>query len=258
MADNPRHAFSVPPPETVRRLNPVDRDGSFAAWLRAIKPALAVVGPTAVASKMGLAARTARAWAAGERRPEAAREVARAIVAVAREAGLGLPGDEHFRAEEICANLPGRAVMVQCFIAVAVGMLGERHGDIRALARAMAGEGGPDLEPTVRRWLALASGELRSIGDLNRIVARLAKFSRYEIRRLRRRFVTEPGPAGDRQAIVAHLSLAYGAGKPAVLARQETLALPAALALAALVVLACQAITAISQSLVAIGDLKAG
>ena len=31
---------------------------------------MAVVGPVVVARKMGLAARTARAWAAGERRPE--------------------------------------------------------------------------------------------------------------------------------------------------------------------------------------------
>src|SRR6267378_872204 len=107
----------------------------------------------------------------------------------------------------------------------------------------MAGEGGTDLEPTVRRWFALAGSDLRPIGDLNRIVAHLAKFSRAETRRMRRRIRTEPGPAGDRQAIVAHLSLAHGAKKPAVLAPEEMLALPAALALAALLALVCQTIS---------------
>jgi hypothetical protein len=68
--DNPRHAFSVPPPETVRRPNPADRDGAFAVWESTIKPALAIVGAAAVVRKMKLAARTARAWTAGERRPE--------------------------------------------------------------------------------------------------------------------------------------------------------------------------------------------
>jgi hypothetical protein len=96
--DNPRDAFSVTPPETVRRPNPADRDGGFAVWESIIKPALAIVGPAAVARKLGLAARTARAWASGERQPEKPDEVARAIVAVAREAGLGFESDEHLRA----------------------------------------------------------------------------------------------------------------------------------------------------------------
>jgi hypothetical protein len=72
---------------------------------------------------MELAPRTVRAWASGERRPEKPSEVARAIVAVAREAGLSLPSDEHLRAEEICAELPGRAVAAQRFISAMVAML---------------------------------------------------------------------------------------------------------------------------------------
>jgi hypothetical protein len=240
--DNPRHAFSVTPPETIRRPNPVDRDGGFAVWESTIKPALAIVGPAAVARMMGLATRTVRAWAAGERRPEKPGEVAREIVAVARGAGLGMSSDEHLRAEEICGELPGRAAAVQRFVSFMVAMLAERYGGTRALARAMAGEGGSDLEPTLRRWLALARVEQRPIDELNRIVARLAKFSRAETRELRRRIVTEPGPAGDRQAIVEYLSLAYGGEKPVVLAPEETLALPAALALAALLALVCHTI----------------
>jgi pimeloyl-ACP methyl ester carboxylesterase len=70
-------------------------------------------------------------------------------------------------------------------------MLTERHGGIRALARAMAGEGETDIEPTVHRWLALAKVEPRPIGELNIIVACLAKFSRAEIGKLRRRIATE-------------------------------------------------------------------
>jgi hypothetical protein len=83
----------------------------------------------------------------------------RAIVSVARDAGLGLPTDEHLRAEEICCELPRRAAAVQCFMVIAVGMLAERHGGVRALARAMARENGPGLEATVRRWLALGQRE---------------------------------------------------------------------------------------------------
>jgi hypothetical protein len=103
-------------------------------------------------------------------------------------------------------------------------MLAERHGGLRSLARAMAGEHRSDYEPTVRRWLALAQSKPRSIADLNPIVARLAKFSRAEVRKLRRRIRTEPGPAGHRQAILAYISL--GAGKPVVLTPEETLAFP--------------------------------
>jgi hypothetical protein len=247
--DDPRHAFSVPPPETVRQRNPADRDDASAVWERAIKPALATVGPAAVARKMGLAARSARAWAAGQRRPERPREVAHAIVAVACEAGLGLPGDDHLRAEEICGELPGRPAAVQCFASVMIALLAERAGGIRVLARAMAGSGQADLEPTVRRWLALGRGELRPIADLNRVAARLAKFSRAEIKKMHRRMPREPGPAGDRQAILAHLSLVHGAEKPAVLAPAEMLALPAALVVTALFPLVCQVIRPILEAL---------
>jgi len=109
----------------------------------------------------------------------------------------------------------------------------------------MAGEGETDLEATVRRWFALANAEPRPIGAQNAIVARLAKFSRSEIRKIRRRIATEPGPAGERQAIVGYLSLACGAERLVVLTPEETLALPMALALAALAGLACQAISRI-------------
>jgi hypothetical protein len=133
-------------------------------------------------------------------------------------------------------------------ISVMVAAIAQRCGGACALARAMAGEVGTDLEPTVRRWFALAGVELRPIDDLNRFVACLAKFSRAEIKKLRRRIVTEPGPAGERQAIVGHLSLAYGAEKPVMLTTEETLALPAALAIAALLVLVCQAISRILEA----------
>jgi hypothetical protein len=175
---------------------------------------------------MGLAERSARAWAAGARQPENPSEVARAIVAVAQEAGLGLLADEHHRAEEICGELPLRAAAVQCFIAVIVEMLAERHGGLRSLARAMAGELRSDYEPTVRRWLALAQSKPRSIVELNRIVSRLGKFSRSEIRKLHRRIRSEPGPVGRRQAILAYISLLFGAEKPVVLTPEETLAFP--------------------------------
>jgi hypothetical protein len=115
-------------------------------------------------------------------------------------------------------------------------MLAERHGGVRALARAMARENGPGPEATVRRWLALGQSELRSILELNRIVARLAKFSRSEIRKLRRRIRTESGPAGDRQAVLAYISLLNGAEKPVVPNPEEALAFPVILVVAGLLV----------------------
>jgi hypothetical protein len=252
--DTPRDAFSVRPPETVRRPNAADQDGAFANWESTIKPALAIVGPATVARKLGLAARSARAWASGERQPEKPGKVARAIVAVAREAGLGFESDEHLRAEQICAELPGSAAAVQCFVSVMVAMLAERLSGTRALARAVAGEGDADLEPTVRRWLALARKEPRPINELNRFVARLAKFTRAEIRKMRRRIATEPGPAGDRQAIVTYLSLAYGAEKPVILTPEETLALPTTLAIAVLFVVLWPAISRILEALSSIAN----
>jgi hypothetical protein len=248
-SDNPSDAFSVPPPEAVRHPNTADRDAAPAVWENAIKPALSIVGPATVARKMGLAGRTVRAWAAGERRPEKPREVAHAIVAVAREAGLGLPNDEHLRAEEICAELPRRAANVQSFTSFMTAMLALRHGSIRGLARAMTGDDEIALEPTVRRWLGLARGELRPISELNSIVARLGKFSRSETRKLRRRIATEAGPAGDRQAIVGYLSLVHGAEKPAMLTPDETIAVLAILALPALLVVSCKVISRMLETM---------
>jgi hypothetical protein len=57
---------------------------------------------------------------------------------------------------------------------------------------------------------------------------------------LHRRIRTEPGPVGHRQAILAYISLLFGAEKPVVLKPEETLAfpfLPILAALAALVAL---------------------
>jgi hypothetical protein len=235
--DDPRRAFSVPQPEKVR----AGRSMASADWDSKIKTALKVVGTAAVARKMGLAERSARAWTGGEHQPEDPAKVARAIVAVAREAALTLPIDEHHRAEEICGELPCRATAVQAFIAITAEMLAERHGGVRALARAMARENGPGPEATVRRWLALGQSELRSILELNRIGARLAKFSRSEIRKVRRRIRSESGPAGDRQAVLAYISLLKGAGKPVLPTPEETLVLPLVLVVTkALAGLVCQ------------------
>jgi hypothetical protein len=226
--DDPRHAFSVQEPEKVR----AGRSTAAVDWERKIKPAFAVVGTTAVARKMGLAERSARAWVAGGRQPENPGKVAGAIVAVANEAGLGLPTDEHLRAEEICSELPRRAAALQAFIVIVVGMLAERYGGMRGLARAMAEKDGSDCEPATRRWLALARSEPRSIKQLNPIVARLAKFSRSETKKLHRRVRSESGPAGDRQAVLAYISLLNGSDKPVVPTPEETLAFPVTLVVA--------------------------
>jgi hypothetical protein len=228
--DDPRYAFSVPPPEKVR----AGRGTASPDWESKIRPAIAVVGAVAVAQKMRLSERSARAWAAGGRQPANPAEVARAIVAVAHEAGLGMPRDEHLRAEEICSELTCRVAAVQCLIVIATTALAERCGGLRALARAMAKPGGADLEPTVRRWLGLDRSELRRIGDLNHIVSRIAKFSRAEIKKSHRRIRGESGPVGDRQAVLAYLSLLSGAERPVVPTPDETLAFPFLLLVAGL------------------------
>jgi hypothetical protein len=172
---------------------------------------------------MELAEPSAGAWAAGDRQSENPGKVARAIVAVANEAGLGLPTDENLRAEEICSELPRRAAVVQAFIVIAVGMLSERYGGVRALARGMAGQHGCDCEPAACRWLSRSLSGPRSIIELNRIVARLAKFSRSEIRKLHRRIRSDSGPAGERQAVFAHISLLKGYDKPIAPTSEDTM-----------------------------------
>jgi hypothetical protein len=48
-----------------------------------------------------------------------------------------------------------------------------------------------------------------------------------EIRKSRRRIHRMANPPGDRQAVLAHISLGYGSEKPLVPAPEETLAIPA-------------------------------
>jgi hypothetical protein len=55
------------------------------------------------------------------------------------------------------------------------------------------------------------------------------KFSRSELRKARRRIGTVPGPAGERQAVVAYLSMLCGDEKPVVLSPEEALILPIAI-----------------------------
>jgi hypothetical protein len=86
----------------------------------------------------------------------------------------------------------------------------------------------------VRGWLGLARSKPRPVGDLNRIVSRLAKFSRAEIKKSRRRIHSESGPVGDRQAVLAYLSLLSGAKKPVLPTPEEMLAFPVVLVVAEL------------------------
>jgi hypothetical protein len=60
--------------------------------------------------------------------------------------------------------------------------------------------------------------------------------------------------AGDRQVLVGHLSVAHGAEKPVLLTLEETLALPAVLALAALLALICQALSRILEAVSSIAN----
>jgi hypothetical protein len=92
----------------------------------------------------------------------------------------------------------------------------------------MAKPSGADLEPTLRRWLSLDRRGPRPATELNPILARLSKFSRAEIKKARRRIHTEHGLVGDRQAVLAHISLLCGAEKPVVPTPEEVFAVPVA------------------------------
>jgi hypothetical protein len=212
--DDPNSAFSMPQPEMIRQAAPEGCNGAL--WESAIKPALAVIGPDTVARSMGLSARTGRSWVAGERRPEKPAAVAKATVGIAHQAGLREPCDENLRAEEICSLLPARVLSIQSDLRLMLVRLADRLGGIRALARALAED-----EPTVRRWFALAAGEVPPIRKLNSIIGQLSKYSRAEIRRMRRRIVSEHGPAGDRAIVTAYLSLLYNPACPGLNMREE-------------------------------------
>jgi hypothetical protein len=225
-SDDPALAFWAQQPEAFRADG--TREATSSENWEAVRKALALVGPAAIAKRVGLTERNARRWGAGATLPNEPERVAQAVVAVAAEAELLLPEDHALDSEAICAELPGRAAMAQCFVAAMTALLAERRGGIRSLARVMEID-----KDTVRQWLALNEGELRPIKKTNAIIARLAKFARSEIRALKHRITTDHGPAGDRQAIVACLSLFYGAEKLIILSPAETLALPAALLLGA-------------------------
>jgi hypothetical protein len=184
---------------------------------------------------MGLTARAGRSWTTGNRCPENPGEVAGIVAGIAEEAGLLFSTDAHLRADEICAELPMRAALVQLLIATATRQLADHFGGVRALARAMKPAGEGDLEPTLRRWIALGVGELRPIADLNRIMARLGKFCRGEIRKRRRRIIVERGPAGDRQLVLALLQLLDGADQVQVPSPDETLTILPALVVVAFI-----------------------
>jgi hypothetical protein len=221
--DDPRHAFSVQEPEKVR----AGRSTAAVDWERKIKPALAVVGTTAVARKMGLAERSARAWASGERQPANPSEVARAIVAVAREAGLSLRARASHRRKAGSQSRPSlqaitlararappwRSASIAAVMATKACTAVVRHGNSPQISSAL--------------WCSSVGSEPRPINQLNPAVSSLAKFSRSEIRKFRRRIRCESGPAGDRQAILAYISLLNGSDKPVVPRSEETLVLPA-------------------------------
>jgi hypothetical protein len=72
------------------------------------------------------------------------------------------------------------------------------------------GRHGVRCEAISNPLVALGQGTLWPMGEINRIIARPAKFSPAELRKMHRRIATEPGPTGNRQAISSYLSLVTG------------------------------------------------
>jgi hypothetical protein len=202
-------------------------------WADTIRPALAVVGPAAVAREMRVARSTLSRWLDGRRAPGKPHAVAEAIAVCAHRAGLALPGEGAMIAETLCARLPDRAARVQFFAGSAVELLAERYGGLRPLARAIGGDTA-DAEDAGRSFLrdalALATADQRPLNEISRTFARLAEFARNELRKKRRRIAGDdllpsPGPMRDRQTVAAFLRFLHG-DKPVAPPAAETFDAP--------------------------------
>jgi hypothetical protein len=229
-SDDPALAFWTQRQEVFRADGGADPGVSRVKW-EAVCAAVTVVGPAQVTALMGLTPRSARYWAAGKF-PNEPDKVAQAVVIVATKAGFLFPGDHRLSNEAICAELPWRIVAAQFFVAAMIALIADRLGGLRELARAMEID-----EKTARRWVALCQGELRPVGKINAVVAKLDKLARREIGNGRHRMAFDHGPAGERQAIVAYVSVLHGAEKPIILSSAETLVLSAALLIVRIFVL---------------------
>ena len=199
------------------------------AWDDVIRPALAIVETADVAARSHVAERTVQAWVAGERRPEEPTTIATAVVAIARDLGLG-SGDDDLAC---CRALPAQLVRAHQFNAMAAVAIGARHGGLDGLAAAL----GISKAAVYRE---IGKGDDASATETKPVMTFLARLGRLARAEVRSRCVAsaqatdrkpklpmfEEGPPGDRVACVALLSLYCGAARPVIKPAEWSLGLP--------------------------------
>jgi hypothetical protein len=237
LLDNP---FSLDTPEAFR----TDGQPSHGAgpgndcgdW-KSVQSAIPVVGTAALAELLGKDPQSIRNWLDGNIQPYDQRKVMNALVELARDAGLGMPDDTNL--ERLCADLPARAIKVQCFASVVAVALVMRFGSIRKVAEEMG-----VVRNRVSRWL-MQGGELRPIVETNAIITELAKFAKMELGRTRRRIKLERGDQANRQAVLA--LFAPDATGPEILTPTETLDFPICLVCIVLIAVIAPALLSICE-----------
>ena len=229
--DDAEHAFDIPSGDLIKacpagEMPPGDAGSSEGRetdlWNSAVRPAIEIVGVVAVAGRRVVSPRAVRQWAAGDRRPE---KPALAALAVARTAwDLGLCHDTDDVTGEpfaVCAALPERLAEAKLFNSAMAAMLAARYGGRARLAERLG-----IAESTVHR-----AGDGKTAGPVAAFLGRLGRLARVEMRGAGHRVQQiEGGLRGDRQAVVAWLSLICGAKRPVVVSPDEALRLPAEIA----------------------------
>ena len=229
-ADDAEHAFDIPSGDLVPC---PDRDAASGEadlvsqlgadpWDSAARPAIGIVGIAAVARWRVTSPRTVRQWATSDRRPE---EPAKAALAVARAAfDLGLCHDQDDVTGApfaVCATLPARLDEAKLFNSATAAMLATRYGGRAGLAERLG-----CAESTVHR-----ANDAKTARPVAAFLERLGRLARVEIRAAGYRVPQiEDGRRGDRQAVVAWLSLVCGAKRPVIVSPDEAAGLPADIA----------------------------
>jgi DNA-binding transcriptional regulator YiaG len=95
-----------------------------------------IVTPAMVARRLGVAVRTAQAWAAGARRPEKPGDVVRAIIAIATRLGSGCRPASTFEPRKSAVNCRAAPLRCKPLSSSLRRRSAERHGGVRALAGA--------------------------------------------------------------------------------------------------------------------------
>ena len=228
---DPEHAFDIPSGDLIDAcpvgdVPPDDaglgEGGEPDLWNGAVRPAIEIVGIAAVARWRVVSPRTVCQWAAGDRRPEKPALAALAVARAAWDLGLCHDRDDVTGAPfAVCATLPARLAEAKLFNSPMAATLAALYGGRAGLAERLG-----CAESTVHR-----AGDAKTARPVAAFLVRLGRLARVEIRGAGHRVPQiEDGRGGDRQAVVAWLSLVCGAERPVVVSSDEAVGLPTEIA----------------------------